>query len=673
MRKVLTIFCVLIVLLPGMIASPKVEAAGMTYDRAAKLVRWAEHHVPPLIREIRYKYRGNFDYPDKQIYLDARNTYMNAMRAINELPDSSRKDYLINRLEDYTGYYNLHAVYYKDAVNLGNYLQDKSEEMIRLFDEDATSDEAENLYHELSYQLRRNAPILFYRVWGAETRNGLIKEFVDPALLTSYKYAYPVITKMALDELVQMQAAQKPQIDIDAKKTEIRSYISEVEADFGPDHPVTKQFKAALDESAEFRIATFNSDGTFSLKPGGYDSLEKAKDQLKDSNTDVVLAKDKVLAMKDGVVYPNIPSNSTVTVYETEKLSGNTVTYVDFRSQMRYLDSNGDWIKVQVADKIGYVSKSIVELKPIVAATDRDYYINTNGTLKHVVDGYGVEFDKAPSFMEEGTKYYSWDSINYTDVSNNLVGTFLPYYQFLPAQAQTNYTADELYSYVTKNISTIQNFEDRYKACSSPLRNKEIFQAIVNAQENYGVNALFILSAAMHESAWGTSPISCSKYNLFGIGAFDSNPSDSATPFDGYVDSINTFAQKYMRDGYMDAKDWRYAGSYVGNKGSGFNVRYASDSEWGKGIAGYMYRIDRSLGFKDYNQYDVRRVNVEPIGPALNVRTMPTTSGNTPIYELPHGTSVIVLEKVNSDWYKIYADLPNVNTAYVHGGYLTKP
>ena len=52
-----------------------------------------------------------------------------------------------------------------------------------------------------------------------------------------------------------------------------------------------------------------------------------------------------------------------------------------------------------------------------------------------------------------------------------------------------------------------------------------------------------------------------------------------------------------IRDrGYTDpVDDWRYMGSHVGNKGSGMNVRYASDPFWGEKIAGWYYRFDSCL------------------------------------------------------------------------------
>ena len=69
---------------------------------------------------------------------------------------------------------------------------------------------------------------------------------------------------------------------------------------------------------------------------------------------------------------------------------------------------------------------------------------------------------------------------------------------------------------------------------------------------------------------------------------------------------LNYHADRYLSWGYTDPlDDWRYFGSHVGNKGSGMNVRYASDPFWGEKIAGWYYRFDSTNGLKDYNYYTI--------------------------------------------------------------------
>lgn len=90
------------------------------------------------------------------------------------------------------------------------------------------------------------------------------------------------------------------------------------------------------------------------------------------------------------------------------------------------------------------------------------------------------------------------------------------------------------------------------------------------------------------------------------MNATDHNPYGNATQFSSVRNGIFYHAERYMSWGYTDAiNDFRYFGSHVGNKGSGMNVKYASDPYWGEKIAGHYYRMDKALGSKDYNYYQL--------------------------------------------------------------------
>ena len=44
------------------------------------------------------------------------------------------------------------------------------------------------------------------------------------------------------------------------------------------------------------------------------------------------------------------------------------------------------------------------------------------------------------------------------------------------------------------------------------------------------------------------------------------------------------------------------------------NYKYASDAYWGEKIAKHYYRMDKALGFKDYNQYTIILLEPEALG-----------------------------------------------------------
>lgn len=63
-----------------------------------------------------------------------------------------------------------------------------------------------------------------------------------------------------------------------------------------------------------------------------------------------------------------------------------------------------------------------------------------------------------------------------------------------------------------------------------------------------------------------------------------------------------------MNEWYLNPGHWRYTAAYTGDKSGGINMNYASDANWGKKVAGHMFRFDSYLGKKEYNKYKLARV-----------------------------------------------------------------
>ncbi len=74
--------------------------------------------------------------------------------------------------------------------------------------------------------------------------------------------------------------------------------------------------------------------------------------------------------------------------------------------------------------------------------------------------------------------------------------------------------------------------------------------AFLAAERKHGVNARFLLAAAMHELAWGRGAIARLKHNLFGYNAYDRDPFHYATAYATYAANINATA-KFIRDFYL--------------------------------------------------------------------------------------------------------------------------
>ena len=113
-------------------------------------------------------------------------------------------------------------------------------------------------------------------------------------------------------------------------------------------------------------------------------------------------------------------------------------------------------------------------------------------------------------------------------------------------------------------------------------------------EDQYKINGIFVAAVGIHESAWGTSKISKNKKNLFGYGAYDSNPYNGAYSFETYSESIDLIARVFVKY-YLNPKgtnifDGQTAkGSYYsGNTLTAVNRRYASDKKWANNVYEHM-------------------------------------------------------------------------------------
>lgn len=121
------------------------------------------------------------------------------------------------------------------------------------------------------------------------------------------------------------------------------------------------------------------------------------------------------------------------------------------------------------------------------------------------------------------------------------------------------------------------------------------------AEQEYGINGVFLVSLAIHESGWGTSSIALNKLNLFGYQAYDRSPYNSAKQFSSYSEGID-FVARVLIKYYLnsngtsiyggDVADGRY---YSGNTLQAVNKHYASDSNWANAIYSVMKRLYNNL------------------------------------------------------------------------------
>lgn len=121
------------------------------------------------------------------------------------------------------------------------------------------------------------------------------------------------------------------------------------------------------------------------------------------------------------------------------------------------------------------------------------------------------------------------------------------------------------------------------------------------AEKQYNINGLFVAAVGIHESAWGTSRIARNKNNLFGYGAYDSNPYNGAYTFENYAESIDLVSRVFVKY-YLNPKGTTiYDGEkangkyYSGNTLTAVNKRYASDKHWANGVYSHIQYLYNKL------------------------------------------------------------------------------
>lgn len=403
-------------------------------------------------------------------------------------------------------------------------------------------------------------------------------------------------------------------------------------------------------KSCGYEVAYINDDGSFSTE-SCYSDFASAKNRMKELGGDVVVRHDssysytKIIAMNSGIAYSYPRDGATLNIYQD--VNNHSIyykqTYVARHFELNYLDTErylGDgrgMIETNINGFHGFTDLEYVDLVPSkfirngIAITlggnnpytnegtftfvpKQNYYERrTSGNYSEIVyhiyrgfpaNGYepvseAIVIGPAPSDMNEGVKYYSYDGVNFYSDSDfkNKSFTYYNYYQFLPLRSKTNISADIFNSYISEYDNSVM---------------RGTGQTFIDAQNKYGINALLLFAMAAHESANGTSGYATKRNNLFGWNAVDADP-NQATNFSSVAVCVNQQAGVNLR-GFVDVTDGRFFSSSLGNKGSGLNVKYASDPYWGMEIASIAYQIDKLSKNKngtlsDYNYYSLSLIN----------------------------------------------------------------
>lgn len=481
--------------------------------------------------------------------------------------------------------------------------------------------------------------------------------------------------------------------------------------------------------TGQFEVSNINDDGSFTTV-SCHSTFSDAKKAMKKNNDYVVrygksYSPTGIVAMNSGLVYsyPGRSGSSTMYIYQNPQAKDDSrykSTFVSNHYEMAYVDTCNEDIYDISANGKGYVQvvlngfEGFADLEytdlvpskfiekgiaiwlggrnvydnedPFKVVVRQNYYqIEKKGNYYDLVFHFyrayptgavngnealssSISIDNAKNYLDAGmtanTKYFSNDGINFYSDSKltKKVATVYNYYQFLSVRSKTNIKASvfDSFLYSQKGSNTVM---------------KGSGSIFINAQNKYGCNALIIYAMACLESAYGTSGYAMNRNNLFGWSAYDDSPNDAS-----YFSSVEVCVNEHMGrnlNWFMDYTNRRYFGTCVGNKGSGFNVLYASDPYWGAKIAAIAYSIDKYSNNNDGNLSDYNAIqtgfvknNYNDVLYSSSISWDPNiykaATGNDVLYTGRFGShyqkdlTVTVLEKVGTR-YKIQTANPIVN------------
>ncbi|MED1637877.1 glucosaminidase domain-containing protein [Bacillus thuringiensis] len=228
-------------------------------------------------------------------------------------------------------------------------------------------------------------------------------------------------------------------------------------------------------------------------------------------------------------------------------------------------------------------------------------------------------------------------------------------YQTMDIRYPSRVTAKEINNYIREYES--------YTGKTSVFHDQG--QLFIQIGTEAGINQLILAAMAIHESAYGTNPLSKGKYNLFSVGAYDSSPYDSSYKFKTVQQAIR-YQVYFLKTNYLNPDSWKFKGYHLGNALSGLNYYYASDKQWGEKIAQHAEKM-HAFNPDEYANVSIMKGTVLPISiteysEAFSPNTKATANATlsiknsidgSEIISIPQGAEFIVLTKYNNQWFKI--------------------
>lgn len=496
----------------------------------------------------------------------------------------------------------------------------------------------------------------------------------DSIYVMNSKKEKQAVTVSVKDDVVTVQA---PKTGYELSQTYTLHIPADVSGQVGKEvkslkQSITKPFTI----TEAYVVVTIDDHGKFSAV-SNHRTFDEANASLQ-SNQGIML-NGKYVKIPSGFATTNTQTVTKI-FKEPTFISRYQYTGVAVDTELIYVDATANHVKVNVSGQEMYVKHEDITLIPTVAAKKKSYYIaNEKGLWHYIYHHHTGTYDSAylvgkkPEFLNEAVKYYSVDGANFTTEDGKVAGEGYAYFQYLSPRVPTNHSATELDAYIDDQLTAKeQTGEIRYinATTKSPLKN--LGTTLKSIEKERRINALLILSLAIHESDYGMSCHAQNYNNLFGLTVPDNDTKCStdiditsdkyfATVMDNITALVNQLNTNYLDP--LNMQEYRYNGVALGNKMIGMNVRYASDPYWGAKTAGHMYSIDKELGSKDYKKHELGFTATAEV----SIRTEPIINYNR-AYQYKIYQTIKRLDKMpitisttpseTTDWLRVISELP---------------
>ena len=288
---------------------------------------------------------------------------------------------------------------------------------------------------------------------------------------------------------------------------------------------------------------------------------------------------------------------TTKKIYQDENLIGEEQisTTITKAALNKVIEIGGGKTTVNKTVKLGdtiYVTSDMLAVMTEPSETSKKIAtLKTNEELKvlEIVDNwYRIDSDEAEGWVKQECTTYINLNEKYEEEQNNNIN-----------QNTNNSSQIQKLSFnMALNKPSGLSLEQFQKVLTDSKDKNKVFENNAEyfyyIEKQYNINGIFVAAVAIHESGWGTSNIAKQKYNLFGYGAYDSNPYNGAYSFSNYSESIDLLARVFVKY-YLNPKGTSIyggevaAGTYYSSPTlTGVNNKYASDKNWANAVYSHM-------------------------------------------------------------------------------------